>query len=70
MTTSRTYYVTYSPRGFANELNVAEFSTKKEADEFRSEVENGVNSWTVPTDHPTHKSCVRNHKKEKALYGY
>lgn len=66
----RKFYVTYSPRGFRNELYVQEFDSKKEADEFRSKVENDVNSWTLPTDHPDHRACVRNFKKEKNLYKY
>ena len=65
---TRCFYVTHSPRGFANELSVAVFATKKEADEFRDETDNNVNAWTVPTSSPSHRREVAVYKKETAQH--
>jgi len=64
-----TYYVVYSPRGFANELNIAEFATRAEASDFRSEVDNDVNSYSIEASSPTHRNLIRSHKREVELYG-
>lgn len=70
MTKTRTYYVTYSPRGFRNELYVREFDSKQEADDFRREVDNEPNSWALPASHPDHRACVRNFKKFRDMYKF
>ena len=64
--TTRCFFVTYSPRGFSNELTVAVFASKKEADEFRDETDNHVNTWTVPASSPAHRRNVAGYKKETA----
>lgn len=67
---AKRFYVTYSPRGFRNELYVREFDSKQAADDFRRKTDNEPNSWALPADHPDHQACVRNFKKEKNLYKY
>ena len=66
--TTRCFYVTYSPRGFSNELSVAVFTAKSEADDFRSSIDNNPNAYTVPTSSPTHRRIVSLFKKETAEY--
>ncbi len=63
------YYVVYSPRGFANELDVKAFDTRAEATTFRSEVDNDINSYSYDPGTPAYRRVIRSYKVEKALYG-
>ena len=64
---ARCFYVTYSPRGFANELAAAAFATKAEADEFRAETDNNPNQWTLPTSSLSHRAAVKDLQEEARL---
>ena len=62
------FYVTYSPRGFANEFSVAVFASKTEAHDFRDKVDNNVNTWTAKTSSPIHLREVKAYKTETVRY--
>lgn len=66
--TSRIFFVTFSPRGFANETACRAFASKVEADDFRHGIDNDVNSYSYSTDSAMHQRKVRELKREAANY--
>ena len=62
-------YITYSPRGFANELSIAVFDNAEDAKSFAMTINNDPNSFTLGASSAAHRRVVRNYKRELALHG-
>ena len=67
--TARTFYVVFSPRGFANEIAVRSFATKAAADDFRIDTDNDANSWTEEAGTNMHRRAVAAYRANVALHG-
>ena len=66
---AKTFYVVFSPRGFANEIAVRSFATNAAADDFRVDTDNDANSWTVAAGTNQHRRAVAAYKANVAYAG-